>query len=855
MGERLYRLLLHALPHDFRAEYGADMLDLFRRRVRDENFVFLWLETIADVVSTAVKEHWHMLAQDLTYTLRTLRRAPVFTAAAILTLALGVGANTAIFSVVNAVMLRPLPYPEPDRLVRIWETNPGRNIASFSASALNYLSWKERSNSFEVLGAFSGTSLSLTGDGEPERLLGGELTASVMPLLRVQPVIGRAFSEEEARPGGARVAMLSEALWRRRFAADPDIVGRWIELNGAKTQIVGIAPPELNFPTNAQAYVPMRIDPARENRGNHVVTAIGRLKAGVSVEQATAELKSVAAGLARTYPESNQGWSVRLARFHEWIVPQRIRTALVVLLGAVSLVLLVACVNVANLLVARAVARSREIAVRLALGATRRRIARQLFTESGFIALCGGLAGSVLAWWAVTALKRLVGNSVPRSADIEVDGTVFAFALAVSVLTGILFGVAPVYQAASANLSATLKEGGRNTTPGRLMLRKTLVVAEIAMATMLVIGATLLARSFNRLQQAEVGFQPDHLFTAQISLPLQRYSGKAAAAFYDRLLENLREAPGVRGAAISSGVPMGAGDYTSMAGHDPRAGAERSKGVQAEWRMVSDDYFQTMGIPLLRGRFFGLEERDESVNSVILSASYARRLYGDQDAVGRQFDLEGNGLFHVVGVVGDVRLFSLEQEPTPAMYFPAPRNLWYTMTAVIRTTGDPAGGAKLLRDVVRQIDPLQPIFSERTMEQWIDNSSVQARANAVLLTIFGGVALLLAAIGVYGVLAYAVTQRTGEIGVRIALGAGAGRIMRLVLGQGMLLAAIGLVVGAGGALALERAVATILFGISPRDPATFATVLVSLAAVSFLACFLPAWRAGRIDPLRALREE
>ncbi len=856
MNRFLYRLLLHALPHDFRAEYGADMLGLFRRRERDENLFILWLETFADILSAAIREHAHMLFQDLSYTLRTLQRAPVFTATAILTLALGIGANTAIFSVVNAVMLRDLPYPEPDRLVRIWETNPGRDIPYFTASAPNYTSWKQQCQSFEMLAAFNGTSLNLTGAGDPERLLGGTLTASVFPMLRIQPLMGRAFLEEEDRPGAPRVAILTEALWRRRFAAAPSIIGSSIELNGAPTRIVGIAPPELSFPANAQIYVPLRIDLAREHRGNHVLTVMGRLKPGISMAQATAELKSISSSLERAYPDTNQGWTVRLARFHDWMVPERIRAALLVLFGAVSLVLLVACVNVASLLLARAVARSREIAVRLALGATRRRIARQLLTESALIALCGGVTGSVLAWWAVAALKRLVGNSVPRSENIRVDGVVFGFALVIALLTGLLFGLAPVYQAATSNLSGAIKEGGRHATPGRLVLRKSLVVVEIAMATMLVIAASLLLRSFHRLERAELGFQPDHLFTARISLPRIKYPEKSAVVFYERLLEQLREAPGVRAAAISSGVPMGAGDYTSMAGHDPRKnGSPAAKGIQADWRMVSSDYFRTMGIPLLRGRSFGLEDEVEGATSIILSASYARRVYGDDDAVGRQFDLDANGLLTVVGVVGDVRLYSLEQEPTPAMYFAAPRSLWSAMTVVIRTAGDPSSGAAILRRVMSGLDPLLPVYSVRTMEQWIDNSSAQARSNTILLSIFGGVALLLAAVGVYGVLAYSVTQRTGEIGVRLALGAGAGGIMRLVIGQGMLLAATGLIAGAVGALAFERALSTVLFGISARDPATFATALISLAGVSLVACSLPAWRAGRIDPLQTLRQE
>jgi putative ABC transport system permease protein len=856
VSERIYRLLLHCYPHDFRVEYQPEMIALFRRRMRDENAAVLWPETVADLVCTSLKEHLRMLFQDLKYALRMLRRAPVFSAAAVLTLALGVGANTAIFSVVNAVMLQPLPFPESGRLVRVWETNLKRNIQSFSASVPNFVSWKEQARCFEEIGAFGGASLNLTGDGEPERLLAGAITANVIPLLRIKPMLGRAFLPEEEQPNGARVAILSERLWRRRFAADPAIVGRSIELNGTLRQVVGIAPPALQFPTNAEIWVPMRIDLARENRGNHVISVIGRLRDRVTLAQADSQLKAIAAAMEQTYPGSNVGWSVRMAPFYEWIVPERIRTALTVLFGAVSLVLLTACVNVANLLLARAVSRSRETAVRLAMGASRRRIARHLLTESSVLAVLGGIAGALLAYWAVAGLKQLLADSIPRGTEIHVDAPVLAFALGISIVTGLLFGIAPLHQTADANLNHALKEGGRTSTATRQWMRQALVVAEIAMATMLAIGASLLAQSFGRLQGAQLGFQPERLLTAQISLPPAKYPPAAAATFYERLLEQLRHAPGVSDAAISSGVPMGAGDYTGMAARSPRStDSSAAEMTQADWRMVSADYFKTMRIPLLRGRFFGPEDQGEKASSIVISGLLARRLYGDENVVGRDFEREIKEHFTIVGVVGDVRMNSLNQEPSPAMYFPAPRGLWPNMTVVVRTQGDPLHAEALLRSKVRELDARQPIYNVRSMENWIARDGSQARTNALLLTIFALVALALAAVGVYGVLSYSVTQRTSDLGIRIALGARAWDVMRLVLREGMLLALVGLAAGALGALAMRRTIETILFGVHADDPGTFVTVMFTLAIVSLLACTVPAWRAGRIDPLLALRQE
>ncbi|HEV8146455.1 MAG TPA: ABC transporter permease [Bryobacteraceae bacterium] len=847
---------MHLYPYDFRNEFGREMTNVLRRRLRDENALLVWIATLLDLGPSAFKEHCHMLFQDLKYTFRALGRAPVFALATILTLALGIGANVAIFSVVNAVMLQPLPFRDPARLVRIWEMNPKLKIPFFSASALNYLSWKEQSKSFDSISAFGSANLNLTGTGDPERLIAGSLTASLIPMLDIKMLAGRGFLPEEERPGGARVAVISEGMWERRFARDPKILGQEIELNGAKTQIIGVAPKALRFPSNASVWVPLRIDPAQENRGNHVITVVARLRDGVSLAQADAELKAVAQGLEQTYPATNTGWTTRMSPVYEWIVPDRFRSALIVLAGAVSLVLLTACVNVANLLLARAVARSREISVRLALGASRRRLARQLLTESTVIALLGGIAGTGLAYLAVAALKQSLTTFLPRSSDIGVNSVVLFFALVISVVTGLLFGIAPLHQALKAGVGSSLKEGGRGATAGRPLVRRILVVTEVAMATMLVIGAALLIQSFMRLQKSELGFKPDHVLTAQISLPGAKYPPPAQAAFFDRLLERLRGVPGITAAATSSGVPMGAGDYTGMSGRAPgNTDKSPTQLVSADWRMVSADYFRLMNIPLLRGRQFGPEDQAEKSNSIALSALLAKRAYGTEDVVGRKFELERGQRFTIVAVVADVRNNSLENDPRPAMYFPSPRSLWNNMTVVIRTAGEPESATTTLREVVKQIDPLQPIYNIRTLDQWIEQDSAQARSNTMLLSIFGAVSLLLAAIGVYGVLSYSVTQRTSELGIRIALGARTSDVAGLVLRQGMLLSMAGLVAGALGALALQKLLQTVLFGVSARDPWTFVVVLLGLGAVSGLACALPAWRASRIDPLIALRQE
>jgi len=854
--KRLYSALLVCYPAAFRNEYGPEMLELFTFRARRENVALLWMELLADIAWTAPKEHLDVLLQDLRYTFRTFARTPVFALTALLTLALGTGVNTAIFSVVNAVVLRPLPFPQPERLVRMWEMNQKLNIPFFSTSVLNYLSFQEQAKTFEAMGAYGGANVNITGVGEPERLAGGALTPSMFDVIGIRPIFGRGFRPEEEVPGRGRVTILSERLWRRRFASDPHVVGRSIELNGVAFEVVGIMSDSFRFPATAEIWVPMSIDRARENRGNHVITAVARLRPGVTFAQAESEMKSIAAGLGKTFPQSNEGWSVRMATFYDWIVPSEIRTALTILLGAVGLVLLIACANVANLMLARAAGRSREIAMRITLGAGRSRLVRQLLTENLALGIMGGIAGTLLAFWAVAGLKRILPPSVPRVAEIGVDGMVLAFALLISIFTGVLFGIVPIWHATRRDLAELLKEGGRTSTSSRPVLRNTLVILEVALGTVLVIGASLMVRSFINLHHVQLGFNPDRLLTAQISLPRRKYPQPAALAFYQDLLDRLKSTAGVSGAAMSSGIPFGAGDYTGMqasAGDDGgRSTAER---VQADWRMVSADYFKVMSIPLLRGRFANSQDA-AGQPVVIISAGLARRLWGDKDPVGKELEIgDGKNRSRVIGVVGDARNNDPAEEPTAAMYFPAPPALWSTMTVAIKTSGDELKAAELLRQKVKELDANQPIFNVRSMEQWVTASAAQPRAYTFLLSIFAGLALLLACIGIYGVLSYSVAQRTSEIGLRMALGARQWNVLQLVIGQGMLMVVGGLVLGLGGALALARLIRSMLYGVSSHDPQTFVGVSVSLLLIALAACLLPAMRATRVDPVVALRNE
>ena len=798
-----------------------------------------------------------MPLSDLRYGLRTLRKSPVFTGAAVLTMALTIGANTAIFSVVNAVLLRPLPFAAPDRLMQVAEKNDKLNLSSFGASVLNYLSWKEQNRSFQDLAALGFASFALTGRGDPEQFQGAPISPSLMPVLGIQPVLGRGFREGEDRPGAPQVAILSEALWKRRFAGDPAVIGAHVSLNGIDRTVVGIAPPALPFLTGGDVWIPLLIDPGREIRLNHVITVVGRLRPGVTQQQAQKEMDVVASRVGAQFPEVKD-WGIHLIDFHSWIVPDNLRTALLVLLSAVGFVLLIACANIANLLLARASARQKEIAVRTALGASRARLLGQLLTESLLLSVAGGAAGLLGALWSVQLMNRSLPPGLLPVPAVAIDSSVLLFALAVTLATGLLFGFAPAWHAARADLNTVLKQGSRSSVGGqRLLVRNGLVAGELALATVLLIGAGLLTQSLMRLQQVQLGFQPGNLLTFQLAPPAAKYPGQPRQwALYRQALESLSALPGVRGAALSSGLPMGAGALT----HSPFVPSGKSllpagEAAAVDWRTVSPGFFRVMGIPLISGRDFTEQDNPSAPEAVILSRRAAKIYWGDEDPIGKTLHRPNTtASLTVVGVVGDVRNTALNQE-SPTLYFTSTTRVWPSMDVAVRTMGRPENALSAARSKIHDLDPELTVANVRTMEQFVSNNAAQPRLNAALLGVFACVALLIAAIGVYGVLAYSVNQRTREIGLRMALGAQQAIVLRWIVGEGMLVACAGIGVGLAGAFALSRVLATLLFGIQPRDPVTFTAVGAALAAVSLGACLAPARRASRVDPIVALREE
>jgi putative ABC transport system permease protein len=795
-----------------------------------------------------------MLLNDLRYTVRMLRKSPLFTLAVVGTVALAIGANTAIFSVVNAVMLRPLPYEKPDRLVWIAEKNDKLNLPTFAASVLNYLSWKEQSRTFEPMGAFGFATFNLTGLGDPEQLTGGTVTPSLFPLLGIKPLLGRAFGADEDRPGSAKVAMIGEGLWKRRFGGDPSVVGRHLTLNSIDHTVIGIAPASLALLSNGDLWTPMTIDPGREIRLNHVILAVGRLRPGATLEQAQAEMDVVAGQVSQQYPETKE-WGIRLVDFYHFFVNPQLQTGLLVLLCAVGCVLLIAAANVANLLLARAASRQKEIAVRTAIGASRGRLLRQLLVESLVLSSIGGAVGLLAALWGVDAINAVMPANLLPVPDVGIDSTVLLFAVVLTVVTGLLFGIAPAFHAAKTDLNEVLKQVTRASSGARPRLRNGLAAAELALATILLIGAGLLSQSLLRLQHVSLGFRSDRLLTFQISLPRTKYPIEKSTVFYRTLLESLRVTPGVRAAGASSGIPFGNGAYTQSPivtiGPSP---LPPETAIPTDWRVVTPGFFQAMNIPVLRGRDF--TDADAPAGAplvVIVSQTTAKRFWGDADPIGhslhRQSDLARQ--YTVVGVVGDVRQAALSQE-SPAIYYPS-LGLVGSMGVVVRTDPPPTSLLPVVRQKVHDLDSGLPMSSVRTMDEWVSNNAAQPRLNAILLAVFAGVAMLIAAIGIYGVLAYSVNQRTREIGLRMALGAPRGRVLRLIIREGMVVGVIGIGAGIVGALGFSRVLASLVFDVPVRDPLTYLVVAFALTIVAFAACVIPARKASRVDPMVALR--
>lgn len=802
------------------------------------------------------------LWQDLKYGLRTLLKNRGVTLIAVITLALGIGVNTAVFSIANTIMFRPLPFAEPDRLVRLWESSPQRNFPFFSVSQPNFLDWREQNHSFERIAATTSRTFNFTGTEAPERIPGIAVTVDFLPVLGIQPVLGRNFRPEEDNPGGnLRVIIMSNGLWQRRFGSDPSIVNKTILLNELQHTVIGVLPKDFRWFT-ADLFVPLAPD-RTQPRGDHRLSVIGRLKSGVTLEQSTAEMTTIAKQLEQQYPDTNGGYTVRLRSFYDWLVPEESRRSIVVLMGAVGFVLLIACANVANLMLARASARRREMAVRSALGAGGMRLVRQLLTESLMVALAGGLLGLGLAAWGVTIVRSTASSGLPRMDEVTLDYSVLLFTLSVSILTGILFGLAPALQAARTDLNETLKEGGHSGFgQTRNRTRSLLVVAEVALSMLLLVGAGLLLRSYWELLQVQTGYDTRNLLTANISLPNQKYpSTKEYVAFHRQLIGRLQALPGVKSASVASSIPMGGGGTVMEVYVANRPPLPKGQQASAQWRLIAPGYFRTMGIPLLRGR--DLNENDistdpkNSLRGAVVSEEMARRYWPNEDPVGRQFHpwATGNPPLTVVGVAGNVRLFGLEAEPEPVVYLNFAVGTWNPMNVVVRSETPAAGMAGSLRETVRSVDPNLPVASVRTMDDLLDNTLSPRRFQMVLLGAFAIIALVLAAVGLFGVMAYVVARRTHEIGIRIALGAERAEIFRLVLRHGMLLTSVGIAVGAGGALALSRFISTMLFMVKERDPLTFVATAVVLALAAAAACCIPARRATAVDPVIALRCE
>ena len=807
------------------------------------------------------------LWQDLRYGLRMLWKQPGFTAVAVVALALGIGANTALFSVVNAVLLRPLPVAEPAALVNIWGTNPQADETRENPSFLNFADWREQSHGFQSVAAYTNTFATLTGNDAPEALDGLATSPELFATLGVQPIMGRTFTAQETQAADAPI-VISQELWRRRFGARSDIIGQPVTLDGRPRTVVGVLPARFKFPFDASAvkdfWTPLNPnDELNTKRGVGYLNVIARLKPGVTLAQAQGEMDTIAHRLAAQYPENNSGRGVTLISTYEDTVGG-VRPALLVLLGAVGFVLLIACANVANLLLARATRRQREIAVRTALGATRWRVVRQLLTESLLLSLAGGACGLLLALWGVDALASVLPEDVPRVREIALDGRVLAFTLGIAVLTGLVFGLAPALAASRLDVNEALKAGGRGTGGWRRnRLRSFLVVAEIALSLVLLVGAGLLLKSFVRLREINPGFKPERALTLSVALPTAKYeTPEVQARFFQQLLTQMAAAPGVQATAAIFPLPFSGDNARGNFEVEGRPVESQSEAPSALSYIISPDYLRAMSIPLLKGRDFNERDTAATPRVALINETLARRFFAGEDPVGRRLvissfaDLDKPATCEIVGVVGDVKHDGLDAEAEAEYYLPHQQATLPFMTLVIRGTNDkPTTLVAGARAAVAQLDKDLPITDIKPMNEWLAASVAPRRFNMLLLGGFALLALCLATVGIYGVMAYTVAQRTHEIGIRLALGAQARDVLRLVVGQGMLLTLAGVVMGLCGALALTRVLATLLFGVTATDPFVFAGVTLLLGLVALIACLVPARRATRVDPMIALRHE
>ena len=804
--------------------------------------------------------------QDLRFGARSLVRSPGFAAVALATLALGIGANTAIFSVVEAVLLRPLPFPAADRLVAVVQTLPSRGVRGNGASYLNYADWQSRARSFEHLSAIRMHDYTLTGHGEPDLVTAGTVTSNLFRVLEDTPLLGRTLMAIDDDPAAPSVAVLSERLWRSRFAANPGIVGQSILLDQQPVTVVGVMPARFKTPPEAppvELWLTLTHDPVfadlREKREGHYLRIVGKLRPGVDIGAAQAELATIQTGLVREHPKENEGWGVEVEPLAENLV-SGVRTALLVLLGAVGLVFAIACANVANLLLARASARAREVAIRTALGAGRSRLLRQFLTEGLLLAAGGAILGVALAFVALRGLQAWIPADLPRASEIRLDGAVLLFAVGASLLAAVIFGLAPALHASGASLSGALKEGSAGAGEGgrRRRLRSALVVAETALSFVLLIGAGLLTRSFLRLQEAPLGFRPSGVLTAGFSLPRNQYTRPDEwAAFYERLVERLQAEPGAESVAAALPLPLTGSGLNFAFTIEGRSSEGPGTDMTANYTAVTPEYFRALGIPLLRGRLPGASDTSTSPKVCAISETFAKRHFPAEDPIGRRlvFGFTEKIPRTIVGVVGDVKRDGLGVLSRPEMYVPFAQEPWWAAYLVVRAKGDPSALAAAVRREVAALDPSLPIDDIEPMTRIVSGSVAQPRFRTTLLSFFGATALLLAIIGLYGLIAYDVGRRAREIGIRLALGAGRGDVLRLVFRQGLGLTLLGLAAGVAGAAFLTRYLSSLLFETPPLDPATFAAVGAVLLLAGALACWIPARRALAVDPNRVLRSE
>jgi putative ABC transport system permease protein len=806
-----------------------------------------------------------MLIQTIRNTFRSWRRTPMLAVSVVLTLALGVGFNAAVFSVVHAVLFRPLPYPASERLVELFEVEPARG--AFRVSVLNYVSWAERAKSLDALAAFNGVSFNVTGQTDAERVSGAAVTASLFRVLALGPVAGRPLRAEDERPGSRRVVLIAESFWQRRYGADPLLIGQSIVLNGERYEVVGVVPDafrdvgrsRVSAAASPQIFVPLTIDPARENRGNRVMRVVGRLGPGVSIDQARDDMRRIAAAIGSEFPASNTGWSARVDSVYDTMLDEGVRPSLLALLGAVALVMLIACANVSNLMLAKAIGRQRELALRTALGAEPGRLFRQLLTESLCLATVSGLIGIWISVLTVEALRALLPPAMPRIDEVRVDVAVLGFGLLVSLVSGVLFGLLPAIRVSRVDPLQVLTGSGRGVAGSSRVLRQTMVAAQVAMATTLLVGAVLLLQSFVRLQQVQVGFAPDGVLTARIGLPRAAYPDAArVGVFYERVLQSLAANAEVQSAAVATSAPFATGVRRSVSVSESAA----TSPVSVVEHIVSGGYFRTLSIPILAGRAFDDLDRAGSPPVVIISEAAAGQLWPAESAPGRQLEIDGR-LHQVVGVSKDVRGDEgrgatgggLDRQPPPAIYLSAAQFPQATMTVLLRTAREPASLAVALRFSIREIDPSLPADQVRPLTDWVSEAAAQPRLTTMLAGAFAAMALLLAAIGIYAVAAYSVGQRRPEIGLRLALGATRRQILTMILRISLTSAAVGMLIGFAGAIFVSTLLASLLFDVRPEDPPTFASVAAVLGIVSLVACYMPARRAARVDPLVTLRSE